>query len=266
MREHPKYRRCSSSSWLRLWMCHSCHWSLGWHQPRSFTRLSWLLTAWIGFLCCWMGLWAEMITYRGRTAGTNFIREELLVAAEWKANISHVEVVSLHDPSLWMLLCILQLFVLWLVARFTAGCSNESHGKEPSQATKVWISFRRGEEKHITAFFGAPSKCIPDRFPPLVFNSFPFLCMELAVPVCLDNFYDADPKWDPALRSGLKCLPVSECRNPCLNKRRFRTWFSHLNRGVKCCLRSPGVSNIHQGFVSVMFIYSTSFPLFVRAG
>lgn len=78
-----------------------------------------------------------MITYRGRTAGTNFIREELLVAVEWKANISHVEVVSLHDPSLWMLLCILQLFVLWLVARFTAGCSNESHGKEPSQATKV---------------------------------------------------------------------------------------------------------------------------------
>lgn len=77
--------------------------------------------------------------------------------AEWKANISHVEVVSLHPPSLWMLLCALQLFVLRPVACSTAGCSNDCHGKEISQATKAWISFRRGEEKHITAFLVPPA-------------------------------------------------------------------------------------------------------------
>lgn len=42
---------------------------------------------------------------------------------------------------------------------------------------------------------------IPGRFSPLVLNSFPFLCMELAGPFCSDNFYDAGPKRDPALRS-----------------------------------------------------------------
>lgn len=51
MREHQKYRRCLSSSWLRLWMCHSCHWSLGFHNPHSFTPVAWSLTAWMVVLC-----------------------------------------------------------------------------------------------------------------------------------------------------------------------------------------------------------------------
>lgn len=57
-----------------------------------------------------------MIMYSGRTAGTNFIREQYLVTAEERAAckdiISCAEVASLQHSSLWTLLYILQFFVL----------------------------------------------------------------------------------------------------------------------------------------------------------
>lgn len=112
---------------------------------------------------------------------------------------SHVEVISLHHPSLWTLLCMLQLFVLWLVACSTAGCGNAWKRAFTGFQSLNFVQKRRRKAHH--SLFGASSKCIPDRFSPLVFNSFPFLCMELAGPFCSDNFYDADLKWDPALRS-----------------------------------------------------------------
>lgn len=134
-----------------------------------------------------------------------------------------MEVVSLHHSSLWMLLCILQLFVLCLVVCSTAGCSNDSCRTEPSQN---FIQNRRRKAHH--SLFVLPASVPLTDFHlwysalSSVWNLQVPLAKIIFMMLTRNGIQLADQ--DTSRRVWvLKCLPVSECRNCCYNKRRFRT-------------------------------------------